>query len=76
MRAPASSAFINEMALQLSGEPQDTIDRGIKAIGDEVFEGLHRQPLSRATRFAMTLATCALIRERIAEMQKSGSGRA
>ncbi|MGZ9410463.1 MAG: hypothetical protein ACXW3J_07545 [Methylocystis sp.] len=76
LSAPSSSEFIDEEALRLSGEPQDRIDRGIKAIGDEVFEGLHSQPLSHAKRFAMTLATCSLIRERIAAMQKNGRGNA
>jgi hypothetical protein len=76
LSAPSSSEFIDEEALRLSGEPQDRIDRGIKAIGDEVFDALHHQELSRATRFAMTLATCSLIRERIAEIDRNGSGNA
>ncbi len=76
MSAPSASGFIDENALRLSGEPQETIDREIKKFGDEMFAGMQTQPLSRAKRFAMTLATCALIRERIAEMQQRGSGRA
>jgi hypothetical protein len=76
LSVPSASGFIDENALRMSGEPQETIDREIEKLGDEMFAGMQTQPLSRAKRFAMTLATCALIRERIAEMQQRGSGRA
>ena len=76
MSVPSASGFIDENALRMSGEPQETIDREIEKLGDELFAGLDAQQLSHARRFATTLAACSLIRERIAEMQQRGSGRA
>jgi hypothetical protein len=76
LSAPSASGFIDDNALRLSGEPEETIDREIKKFGDEMFAAMDSELFSHARRFAMTLATCALIRDRIAEMQQRGSGRA
>ncbi len=72
---PGSDGFITDCALRLAGAPPAEVEAGINAIGDEIYATL-KLSWSHAKAFSITLATCQLIRERLAEIERNGKGSA
>jgi hypothetical protein len=73
-----AATAIDERALALIGEPAETIEEGIAALRREMAEGLAQcEPVLSTTRInAYSIAMGELVRDRLKEIERSGSGRA
>jgi hypothetical protein len=69
---------VNDVALALVGQPPDKIDEGVETMLRMLVEGLLGQPNTSSQTFVDGLVVVCreMIRERITEIQMSGSGQA
>ena len=69
---------VNDVALALVGQPPDKIDEGVETMLRMLVEGLLGQPSPPSQTFISGLVVVCreMIRERITEIQMSGSGQA
>ena len=69
---------VNDVALALVGQPPDKIDEGVETMLRMLVEGLLGQPSPPSQTFVdgIVVVCREMIRERITELQSSGSGQA
>ena len=69
---------VNDVALALVGQPPDKIDEGVETMLRMHVEGLLGQPSPSSQTFVdgIVVVCREMIRERVTELQSSGSGQA
>ena len=70
------SEGLDEEAIKLVGEPEEKVSAAIEGLAREAHAMFGAIGMKESTQFAFSLALAQIVRERIAELQARGVGRA